>query len=228
MREKTGSMPKALVEIGGIPVVRHVIEIYLRSGFDRILLATGYRGEMIGEFVEREEWPDGVTVEAVGTGENTPTGGRIHALRDRLGEATFCVTYADGLANIDLDSLLGFHAAHGGEATVTAVQPQLPWGVAEIDGDGRVRGFTEKPQAQQWVNGGFFCFEPGFLARLDEDAVLEREPLESAAREGSLFAFRHLGFWDCMDTYKDAVTLNDLWNSGEVPWLEAAGSAVGR
>ncbi|HEX5929085.1 MAG TPA: sugar phosphate nucleotidyltransferase [Solirubrobacterales bacterium] len=217
LRERTESVPKALVEIGGRPILWHVVQIYAAQGFDRFLLATGYMGEAVEEFAAAERWPDGVTVECVDTGLDTPTGGRVARLGDRLGGGTFCLTYADGVANVDLDRLLEFHRGHGGLATLTAVRPHLQWGVAELEGD-RVAGFAEKPRSEHWINGGFLCLEPGALAYLGTDSVLEREPLQQLATDGELHAFRHEGFWDCMDTYKDAVVLNDLWASGEAPW----------
>jgi glucose-1-phosphate cytidylyltransferase len=218
-------MPKALVEIGGRPILWHVIQIYAAQGFDRFLLATGYMGEAVAEFAAAERWPDGVGVECIDTGLDTPTGGRVARLGERLDGEPFCVTYADGVADVDLSGLLEFHRGHGGLATLTAVRPHLQWGVAELDGD-RVAGFAEKPRSEHWINGGFLCFEPGALAYLDEGSVLEREPLQRLAAGGELHAFRHEGFWDCMDTYKDAVVLNDLWASGEAPWRiwDAAGA----
>ena len=218
LRERTETVPKALVEIGGKPILWHVIGIYAAQGFQRFLLATGYLGEAVEEFVAAEVWPDGVTVECVDTGPDTPTGGRIVALADRLGDATFCATYADGVADIDLGALLDFHAGHGGLATMTVVRPHLQWGVAELADDGRVEGFVEKPRSEHWINGGFFVFEAAVLGYLEEHSVLEREPLARLAADGQLSAHRHEGFWDCMDTYKDAVELNDLWASGEAPW----------
>jgi glucose-1-phosphate cytidylyltransferase len=211
-------MPKALVEIGGWPIVWHVIGIYAAQGFERFLLATGYLGKAVEEFVAGEAWPGGVEVECVDTGLDTPTGGRIARLAEQLGAESFCATYADGVADIDLEALLGFHREHGGLATMTAVRPHLQWGVAELDGDGRVEGFVEKPRSDHWINGGFFCFEPGVLDYLDDTSVLECEPLARLAADGQLHAYRHEGFWDCMDTYKDAVLLNDLWAAGKVPW----------
>jgi glucose-1-phosphate cytidylyltransferase len=211
-------VPKALVEIGGRPILWHVIGIYAAQGFERFLLATGYLGEMVAEFVGAEAWPGGVEVECVDTELDTPTGGRIVRLGKQLEGERFCVTYADGVADVDLAALLGFHQDHGALATVTVVKPTLQWGVAQLAGNGRVKGFVEKPRSEHWINGGFFCFEPGALEYLDEDSALEREPLERLASDGQLRAFRHEGFWDCMDTYKDAVVLNDLWSSGKAPW----------
>jgi glucose-1-phosphate cytidylyltransferase len=217
LRERTESVPKALVEIGGRPILWHVIQIYAAQGFERFLLATGYRGEAVAEFAAAERWPGEVEVECVETGLDTPTGGRIALLADRLGEGTFCATYADGVADVDLGAEIDFHHLHGAMATMTVVQPHLQWGVAELEGD-RIAGFVEKPRSEHWINGGFLCFEPGVLAYLGEDSVLEREPLQEMAADGELRAFRHEGFWDCMDTYKDAVVLDDLWSAGEAPW----------
>jgi glucose-1-phosphate cytidylyltransferase len=211
-------VPKALVEIGGRPILWHVIGIYAAQGFERFLLATGYLGEAVAEFAAAEPWPGGISVECVDTGLDTPTGGRIARLRERLGEGTFCATYADGVADIDLGALLDFHRGQGGLATMTVVRPHLQWGIAELGSDGRVEGFVEKPRSEHWINGGFFCFEPGAFGYLDENSVLEREPLAGLAADGQLRAHRHEGFWDCMDTYKDAVVLNDLWAGGEPPW----------
>jgi glucose-1-phosphate cytidylyltransferase len=218
LRERTESVPKAMVEIGGRPILWHVIGIYAAQGFERFLLATGYKGEVIEEFVAAEPWPDGLRVECVETGLDTPTGGRVARLAERMGEGTSCVTYADGVADIDLGALLDFHTKHGGAATMTVVRPELQWGVAELEKGGRVQGFVEKPRSEHWINGGFLCLEPKALSYLGDDSVLEREPLSRLAADGQLHAYRHEGFWDCMDTYKDAVVLNDLWAGGEAPW----------
>jgi glucose-1-phosphate cytidylyltransferase len=218
LRERTESVPKALVEIGGRPILWHVIQIYAAQGFQRFLLATGYMGEAVAEFAAAAAWPGGVAVECVDTGLDTPTGGRIARLGERLGDERFCATYADGVADVDLGAQLDFHDAHGRLATMTVVQPHLQWGVAALGEGDRVTGFVEKPRSEHWINGGFLCFEPGALAHIGADSVLERAPLEALAADGELRGFRHEGFWDCMDTYKDAVTLNDLWASGEAPW----------
>ncbi len=220
LREKTETLPKPLVEVGGKPLIWHVIQIYEKQGFRRFFPLTGYLGEQIEDFVSAEDWPEGVEVSCLATGLDTPTGGRIAAARDLI-DGTFCATYADGVADLDLSSLLDFHRESGRIATMTAVRPDLQWGVAEIDPEGSVSGFIEKPRSEHWINGGFFCFEPAVFDWLEADSVLEREPLEDLARRGELGAFRHEGFWDCCETYKDLVTLNDLWAGGQAPWLTA-------
>jgi len=231
LRERTREIPKPLVEIGGRPILQHVIELYAAQGFRRFLLATGYRGALIERFAAAQHWPAGVQVRCVDTGLDTPTGGRVKLLagadaaRDWLAPAagaygdTLCLTYADGLADIDLARLLAFHSDHGALATITVVRPELPFGVVELNGaDGHVLGFQEKPRSERWINGGFLCLRAGAFDYLAPDSVLEREPLQRLADDGQLRAYRHEGFWECMDTYKDAVALNDLWASGAAPW----------
>ncbi|HZL48870.1 MAG TPA: sugar phosphate nucleotidyltransferase [Solirubrobacteraceae bacterium] len=220
LQEHTQEIPKPLVEIGGRPIVWHVIQLYAVQGFRRFVLATGYKGELIERFAAEQEWPQGVSVECADTGLETPTGGRIKLLEGRLaGDERFCVTYADGVADIDLGALLEFHTEHGATATMTVVRPELQFGVTELDGeDGRVTGFREKPRSEHWINGGFFCMQRDALGYLEPDSVLERKPLERLAQADELRAYKHEGFWECMDTYKDAVALNDLWAAGEAPW----------
>jgi glucose-1-phosphate cytidylyltransferase len=218
LQEHTQSIPKPMVEIGGRPIVWHVLQIYLAQGFRRFILLTGYKGAQIESFVSSQRWPSDCEISCLDTGEDTPTGGRLHLASEALGGARFCATYADGVADIDLGALLSFHADHGARATMTVVRPELQFGVAQLDGDDIVRGFVEKPRSEHWINGGFFCFEPTVLGLLDADSVLEREPLAKLAADGQLRAFRHQGFWDCMDTYKDAVILNDMWARGRAPW----------
>ena len=224
LQEHSPEVPKPLVEIGGRPILWHVIQIYAAQGYRRVLLLCGYRGEQIEAFARETYWPEGVEVRCVDTGDGTPTGGRLWRVREELSSGPFLATYADGVADIDLAALRARHEAAGPLAAVTVVRPQLPFGVAELGEDDRVRGFHEKPQASHWVNGGFFSLLPGALAYLREDSVLEREPLERLAADGELAAHRHEGFWACMDTYKDAVALNDLWAGGDAPW--AAGLAL--
>jgi glucose-1-phosphate cytidylyltransferase len=218
LQERTESIPKPLVEIGGEPIVGHVIRIYAAHGLRSFVLCTGYKGELIERFVSEQEWPEGVEVRCIDTGIDTPTGGRLRQVGGLLERRAFCATYADGVADIDLGALIGFHRAHGGLATMTVVRPELQFGIAELNGDGLVRGFQEKPRSEHWVNGGFFCFEPGALAYMGADDALEGAPLERLAADGELHAFRHDGFWECMDTLKDAVQLNELWASGNAPW----------
>ena len=218
LREKTETLPKALVEIGGRPILWHVMQIYAAQGSRRFVLCAGYLGSTVEAFVSAESWPAGVEVECVDTGLDTPTGGRLKLAADAIGKEPFFATYADGVADIDLGALTAFHRGHGALATVTVVRPNLQFGIAELDQSSRINAFHEKPRLEHWVNGGFFCFEPGALDYIAEDSILEREPLERLAREGRLHGYRHEGFWDCMDTYKDAVMLNDLWSEGGAPW----------
>jgi glucose-1-phosphate cytidylyltransferase len=218
LREHTRSIPKPLVEIGGEPIVGHVVRIYAAQGFHRFHLLTGYKGELIESYVAGAAWPEGVEVLCHDTGVDTPTGGRIARIAETFADRPVCATYADGVADIDLRALVEFHAEHGDLATMTVVQPTLQFGIADLNGEDRVRGFIEKPKSERWINGGFFCFEPAALTYPAADSILEREPLERLAAEGQLHGFRHSGFWECMDTYKDAVMLNDLWARGDAPW----------
>ncbi|MEX2195989.1 MAG: sugar phosphate nucleotidyltransferase [Thermoleophilaceae bacterium] len=218
LQEHTASIPKPLVEIGGRPILWHVMQIYAVQGLRRFVLCTGYKGEQIERFVSGTEWPEDIDVACIDTGLDTPTGGRIHRVRDHVGEGTFCATYADGVADLDLAELVAYHERHGDTGTMTVVRPELQFGVTELDGNGRVSGFHEKPRSDHWINGGFFCFEQRAFDYLTDSSVLEREPLEGMADERQLHAYRHTGFWECMDTYKDAVQLNDLWERGDPPW----------
>jgi glucose-1-phosphate cytidylyltransferase len=206
-----GERPKPLMEIAGRPIVWHVVSIYAAQGFRDFVLLTGWRGDEIAAWAD---WPEGVSVECVDTGVDTPTGGRVHAVRERLTEPFF-LTYADGVADVDLRALRVCHEEAGALATITVVRPELPFGVAELDG-AHVRGFREKPVADHWVNGGFMVLDPRALAYLSADSVLEREPLERLAADGRLAAYRHTGFWRCLDTAKDAVALEE---AGPSRWL---------
>jgi glucose-1-phosphate cytidylyltransferase len=219
LQEQTHAIPKALVEIGGKPILWHVIRIYAAQGHRRFILLTGYLGEQVRAFTaDTDQWPEPIEIECVDTGLETNTGGRVARVAERLAGGRFCLTYADGVADIDLAAQAGLHQRTGAAATMTVVRPYSQWGIALIDDGQRVTGFREKPRLDYWINGGFFVCEPEFLDVVDGDSVLEREPLERIAAQGRLGAYRHDGFWDCMDTYKDAVTLNDLWNAGSAPW----------
>ena len=219
LQERTQSIPKPLVEIGGQPIVWHVVQIYAVQGLRRFVLATGYKHDVMEEFGARARLARGHRRPVRATpGWTRRPAGASSCSSERMGDAPFFATYGDGVADVDLAALYRFHRDHGGLATMTVVRPLLQFGVTELDGDGMVSGFHEKPRSDHWINGGFFCFEPGVFAYLDRSSVLEREPLEGLAADGHLRAYRHTGFWECMDTYKDAVELNDLWGEGRAPW----------
>ena len=220
LQEQSESVPKPLIEVGGRPIVWHVIQMYLARGFRRFLLLTGYLAEQVEAFAADQPWPPDVDISCLDTGAETPTGERLRRAAPRLVEERFCLAYADGVADIDLAALLAHHREHGEAATVAVVQPQLPFGVARLDADGSVAAFVEKPRSELWVNAGFFCFERQALDVLEPGSTLEREPLERLAATGQLRAFRHEGFWECMDTYTDWIALNELWAGGRAPWVK--------
>jgi glucose-1-phosphate cytidylyltransferase len=242
-REETEFRPKPMVNIGPMPIVWHIMKSYAHYGFKEFLLALGYKGEYIKRFfvdyalmnsnfvvdlgsgdvmrqnLSREDW----TVHLVDTGLTTNTGGRMRRLRDRIGNETFMMTYGDGVSNVNLQEVYRFHRRHGKLATVTAVHPPARFGelvLAENSDDGRVLSFAEKPQVRQgWINGGFFVLEPQVLEYIDnDDTSWQDEPMERLAQEGQLMAYRHDGFWQCMDTLRDAELLQSLWNSQRAPW----------
>ena len=239
LTEETSLRPKPMIEIGGKPMLWHIMKIYASHRFNNFLVACGYKGEMIKEYFDnyfihsndcfldlkhgtREivssngvDWRIGV----INTGVETMTGGRILRLRKWIGNEPFMLTYGDGLGDIDISSLVKFHRAHGKLATVTAVHPPARFGDLALDED-MVRRFSEKPQTGEgWINGGFFVFEPGVFDYITDDQTsLEREPLERLAADQQLMAFRHHGFWQPMDTLREKHLLNSLWESGEAPW----------
>lgn len=222
------SLPKPLVEVGGRPIVQHVVGLYAAQGRRRFLLAAGHRADLLAAAAASITWPDGVSVETIDTGVETETGGRIRRLRDRLAGEAFHVTYADGLADIDLDRLQARHVAAGRTATITVVRPELPFGVVDLDAAGGVVGFREKPRSTEWVNGGFMLLESDVFDVLDDHSALEREPFERLAAAGRLQSAPHEGFWACMDTYKDARRLNELWDAGRAPWTAVAADGAPR
>lgn len=211
-------LAKPMVEIGGTPIVWHVVMSYYAAGFRRFVLLTGFLGDQVAALAEGGPWPGDASVRAVDTGVDTPTGGRVAALEQIIGDETFCLTYADGLTDADLGALLDEHESSGAVVTLTVVRPRLPFGIVDVAPDGLVRGFSEKPQASEWVNGGFMCAGPGLFEALDRSGPLEGRPLGELAAEGKVRASRHDGFWACMDTHKEASMLNGLWESGEAPW----------
>jgi len=239
LSEETTVRPKPMVEIGGKPMLWHIMSLYAAHGFNDFLVACGYKGAVIKEYfhnylthnsdlfihlkdgsckVANTSTPDW-HVGLVDTGLNTLTGGRLRRLRNYLDQQTFMATYGDGLADIDLKALLGFHRSHGKLATVTAVSPIARFGGLELQQD-RVARFLEKPQTGEgWINGGFFVFEPKVFDYISgDDTALEGEPLERLAAEGQLMAYRHTGFWHPMDTLRDKQLLEALWASGKAAW----------
>jgi glucose-1-phosphate cytidylyltransferase len=223
LREYTEAIPKVLVEVGGQPILWHIMKSYATAGFDDFVLALGYLGDLILQYFDEatneasrsaERW----AVAMVDTGPDTNTGGRIKRLERLVSGPTFFATYGDGVSDLDLKALLDFHSQHGKLATVTVVRPRLSFGLVEVNADGLVSCFREKPRLEGWINGGFFVFDRGVFDYLDDDSILEREPLERLAADGELVAYRHDGFWACMDTYKDNVDLNAMWAAGTAPW----------
>lgn len=213
-------MPKALVEVGDRPLLWHVVSTYERQGFSEFLFLTGHLGNQIETYLGAGELPASGNYRALDTGEDTLTGERLLRARGEVGEGTFCLTYVDGLSDIDFRSELDFHREHGRVSTMALVRPRLQWGVAVLEGT-EVTGFTEKPVSDQWINGGFFCLEQAVFDWLEEGESLEDGPLERLAAAGQLGAYLHQGYWDCVDTYKDLLEVNDLWSKGAPPWLAA-------
>ena len=215
----TEVVPKPLLEVGGRPILRHVMEIFASQGHREFVLAAGYLGDRIASFAETV--PSGWEVSVVDTGEDTGTGDRLARCRSVLGPCFFA-TYGDGVGNVDLHSLVDRHRAGGGLATVTTVPLPSPYGTMDIGSDGRVSCFKEKPLLHDhWINAGFFVFDSrAFDVWQGED--LEKEVLPALASRGELFAYRHTGFWSSMDTYKDALRLSALCDEGRPPWLHTA------
>ena len=210
------SVPKALIQIGGKPIIWHLMSIFSRFGVNDFVLCLGYLGDEIRSYFHGSG--NGWKVEGADTGQDTNTGGRLNRVKEHLsGEEIFCVTYGDGLADVDIGKLVNFHRSHGKIATVTAVHPYSNFGLIDLDDDGSIIRFREKPLVNDWINGGFFVFDRRIFDYLDDDCTLEREPFEALSREGQMMAYRHDGFWKCMDTFKDNLEFEDLWTGG-APW----------
>lgn len=217
---ETAARPKALVEIGGRPILWHILKLYQAHGIVDDVVCAGYAGHLLAEYVAREQG-ESWRVRVVDTGETTATAGRLRGVRDLLGDETFCMTYGDGVADVNISEVIAFHRRQGALATVTTVQPRLPFGLITFDGKGdRVVGFQEKPRLDDvWVNGGFFVMEPRALDYVESDEeAWEGHPLTRLARDGRLAAFKHHGFWQCMDTPRDRQFLEQLWQGGGAPW----------
>ena len=241
LREETEFRPKPLVDIGGKPILWHIMKTYAHHGFLDFILCLGYRGNMIKDyFLNYEAMNNDFTiclgqrhqiqfhgahteqnfrVTLVDTGMNTMTGGRLQRIRNYLEDQPFMVTYGDGLSDVNLRNVLNFHNQHGKIATVTSVRPISRYGSLQFAPEGRVTHFNEKPVSDSWINAGFFIFDKQIFEYLDGDqCVLEKGPLEDLARTGSLMAYRHDGFFFAMDTYREYSLLNEMWAKGEAPW----------
>jgi glucose-1-phosphate cytidylyltransferase len=239
LAEETEIKPKPMVEIGGRPILWHIMKIFSHYGHNEFYIALGYKGEIIkrffydyhslsgnlsinmsdGSMVARERDCEDWAVHLVETGQNSMTGGRVKRLAEHLQGGPFIVTYGDGVCNVNIDELIAFHKAQGKLATVTAVHPPARYGELLIDGNGAV-GFSEKPQTHEgWINGGFIVFEPEVLETLPgDDSILEIDALERLAEKGQLAAYKHHGFWQCMDTLRDKRQLETVWDAGDPPW----------
>lgn len=239
LSEYTERIPKPMVQIGGKPILWHIMQIYAKFEYKNFYLALGYKADIVKDYfvnyhtlnadftvdlasgvvkpqrIDPVDWK----VTLVNTGEVSMTGGRFKRMKPYIGDETCMLTYGDGVADIDIAALVDFHRSHGKMITVSAVHPNARFGELDIRGE-QVETFKEKPQmARGWINGGFFIVEPSFFDMIDSDTtVLEKEPLERAAQMGELMAYKHHGYWQCMDTKRDRDHLEELWASGEAPW----------
>ncbi|MEY4353984.1 MAG: glucose-phosphate cytidylyltransferase [Cyanobacteriota bacterium] len=238
--EETGTRPKPMVEVGGKPILWHILKLYGAYNIHEFIICCGYKGYVIKEYFanyflhssdvtidlsensmavhQRNAEPWKVTL--VDTGETTLTGGRLARVQEYVGTETFCLTYGDGVSDVNIRELIDFHAKGGKLATVTAVQPPGRFGLLDLDGESEVKGFQEKPEGDGgWINGGFFILEPGVFSYLDGDeTVWEQTPLKELASSGQLQAYKHHGFWQPMDTLRDRQLLENLWRAGRAPW----------
>ncbi|NED99621.1 glucose-1-phosphate cytidylyltransferase [Phytoactinopolyspora halotolerans] len=240
LAEETVIKPKPMVEIGGRPILWHIMRHYLRYGYSEFVIAAGYKGEVIKRWMldyatlasdvtvrprhgevtlHRRDTDEDWTVNVVDTGESTNTGGRIKRLQPWVGDETFLLTWGDGVSDVNIDTLLEFHRSHGKIATLTAVRPPARYGHLVTDGD-QIVEFSEKPQiGEGWINGAFFVLEPAVFDYIaGDDTQFEKEPLEELAKDGQLMAYRHYGFWQCMDTMREKHILEELWRTENAPW----------
>ena len=240
LAEYTSVIPKPMVPVGGKPILWHIMKTYAKYGHIDFFIALGYKAEVIKEYflnyralnsdftvnlksgliqhhlVDSVDWK----VTLVNTGDSCMTGGRVKRMKDYIGNEPFLLTYGDGVSDINIDHLLAFHKGHGKMITMSAVRPTARFGELELESSGIVKSFKEKPQLHEgWINGGFFVVEPGFIDLIEGDqTLLEREPLEKATQMGELMAYKHEGFWQCMDTKRDQELLEELWKTEKAPW----------
>ena len=217
LSEYTKTIPKPMIEIGGKPMIVHIMNHYSKYGFKNFYIALGYKSEIIKSYFKKKykKW----NINLIDTGKNTMTGGRLRRLKKYLGNETFMLTYGDGLSNVNLKKLINFHKKNKNLITLTAVRPPARFGAIKIKGK-KVSYFKEKSKLDEgWINGGFFVIEPKFLKFIKGDKTfLEREPLETVAKKKQLNAFKHDGFWQCMDTLRDKMYLSKLWENQQAPW----------
>ncbi len=241
LSEETDILPKPMIDIGGRPILWHIMKIYSFYGYNEFIILLGYKGYIIKEYFANyflhqsdvtldlannkmevlnntsEPWK----VTLLETGINTMTGGRILHAKDHVGNQPFMLTYGDGVANVNLDELYRFHKSHKKTVTVTSIQPEGRYGSVNSTEEGKIQNFTEKPKGDgSWINGGFFVCEPNMFQYIDEgdQTIFERKPLETLAQNGELYSYKHHGFWKCMDTLRDKILLNDHWNSANPEW----------
>ena len=241
LREETEYRPKPLVDVGGRPILWHIMKVYAHYGFREFVLCLGYRGNMIKEyFLNYEAMTNDFTISLgrmraidyhdahqeqkfnvtlADTGLNTMTGGRVKRAGKYIDGDTFMVTYGDGVSDVDVSKLLAFHKSHGKLATVTTVRPSSRFGLLDLKDDGMLAKFAEKPQTEGWINAGFFVFNRRVLDYLGgDDCIMEREPLERLVADGQIMGYRHEGAFFAMDTYREYLALNELWSAGKAPW----------
>ena len=242
LAEETSVIPKPMVEIGGHPILWHIMKIYSQYGYNDFVILLGYKGYIIKEYFANyflhssdvtfnlrenkmtihEQHCEPWNVTLIDTGLNTQTGGRVLRAKKYVGNEPFMLTYGDGVSDIDINKLVEFHKAHGKIGTMTSVQPEGRFGAVDFDKNNCVNSFMEKPKGDgSWINAGFFVFEPEFFdyIKSGDPTILEREPLEDLAKDGELYTYKHEGFWKCMDTLRDKMQLQDLYENGNAPWI---------
>lgn len=240
IREETEFRPKPMVFVGNKPILWHIMRSYAKFGHKEFVICAGYRGEVIREYFREYESLNsdftvklgeskeikfhnefeekGWEVTVTDTGQETMTGGRLFKARKYLGKDTFLCTYGDGLSDVDISKVIDFHKSHGKIATMTAVRPVSRFGILEIENDGSISSFQEKPKSEGWINAGFFVFNAKIFDYLNENSILENEPLSMLSKENQLMAFKHDGYWQPMDTFREMTLLNELWASDNAPW----------
>jgi glucose-1-phosphate cytidylyltransferase len=242
LSEETNIVPKPMVEVGGKPILWHIMKIYSHYGFNEFVVLLGYKGYFIKEYFanyflhqcdvtidmaknettihsnKAEPWK----VTLLDTGLHSMTGGRIKRAKEFIGDQPFMLTYGDGVADIDIKALVDFHKSHGKLATMTSIQPDGRFGALQIEADQQVSRFLEKPRGDgNWINGGYFVCQPEVLDYIGgDDTVFEKEPLENLCKEGEVYTYQHHGFWKCMDTLRDKQQLNEIWEAGKAPWMK--------